>query len=98
MKKVLAAGVVILIGLSCKKENNITTTETKTPTSLARCGTLLTTPVLDSFIYPTCYISAYISFPEGKEIVHFQYNVVGSHDGSWFLNRYDKDSSFCTTP
>lgn len=98
MKRVLAASGVILIGFSCKKENNTTTTETKTPASTAKCGILLTTPVLDSFVYPTCYISAYISFPEGKEIVHFQCNVAGSHDGSWFLNRYDKDSSFCTTP
>lgn len=94
---VLAAGVVILTGLSCKKENNIAT-ETKTPAIPPRCGVLLTTPVLDSFVYPTCYISAFIAFPEGKEVVHFQYNVAGAHDGSWFLNRYDKDSSFCTTP
>ena len=99
VKRVLTAGVVILIGFSCQKENNLTTeTETKTPAIPAKCGILLTTPVLDSFQYPTCYISALIDFPEGREIVHFQYNVAGAHDGSWFLARYDKDSSFCTSP
>src|SRR6185437_6183875 len=96
VRRTLAAGVVIVIGFSCQKENNlITGTETKTPAIPAKCGILLTRPVLDSFQYPTCYISALIDFPEGREIVHLQYNVAGSHDGSWFLTRYDKDSSFC---
>jgi hypothetical protein len=59
---------------------------------------LLATPVLDSFVYPTYYISAYIAFPDGNEIVHFRDNVTGDHDGSWYLSKYDKDSSLCATP
>lgn len=73
-------------------------TDAKTPVATERCGIILSTPVLDSFVYPTYYISANIAFADGNEIVHLQGNVTGDHDGSWFLPKYDKDSSFCMTP
>lgn len=89
--------IIILIGLSCKKGPQ-KETETKMPETLTECGVILATPVLDSFIYPTYYITALVAFPDGNETVHFHDNVTGDHDGSWFLPRYDKDSTFCIAP
>jgi len=95
--KFFFAAVIVLAGFSCKKGHQ-NDAETKAPVILPKCGTLLTMPVLDSFIYPTCYITAIVAFPDGNETVHFHYNVTGDHDGSWFLAKYGKDSTFCTTP
>ncbi len=89
--------IIILIGLSCTKEQG-KDAEKKQPEIPARCGILLTTPVLDSFVYPTYYITAIVAFPEGNETTHFRGNVTGDHDGSWFLTKYDKDSSYCVAP
>jgi hypothetical protein len=93
MKKILLA-VIILSVVACNKTK---AKDGKTDPQPPRCGTILMTPTLDSFIYPTFYISTVVAFPEGEEIVHFHGNVTGDHDGSWYLPRYDKDSSFCTT-
>jgi len=94
MKKFLLA-VLILIGFACKKTK---TTAEKEPEYYTRCGILLTTPTLDSFVPPTYFITAIVAFPEGNELVHFHGDVTGDHDGSWFLTRYDKDSTYCTEP
>ena len=94
MKK-LTFTAIILIGFACQKSKTIATKE---PEYITRCGTLLTRPTLDSFIPPTYYITAIVAFPEGNEVVHFHGNVTGDHDGSWFLSRYDKDSTYCTEP
>ncbi len=96
MKTVLAAAIILTF-ISCKKEHQ-NDPEAKTTVEPGRCGTILSTPVLDSFVYPTYYITANIAFPEGNEIVHFHNNVTGDHDGSWFTDKYNKDSSFCMTP
>lgn len=96
MKKVLVAAI-ILSCISCKKETQ-NDVETKTPAVPDKCGIILSTPVLDSFVYPTYYISFNIAFPDGNEIVHLHDNVTGDHDGSWFTPKYDKGASFCTTP
>lgn len=96
MKTILVAAV-ILICISCRKEQQ-NDPVTKTPTIPDKCGIILTTPVLDSFVFPTYYISATISFPDGNEIVHLHDNVTGDHDGSWFISKYYKGSSFCTAP
>jgi len=96
MKKLLL-GVVIFMGFACKKTK---TTENKQPTpqgTKPRCGTILNTPTLDSFVYPTYYITTVVAFQEGNEIVHFHDNVTGDHDSSWYLPKYAKDSSYCTT-
>ncbi len=96
MKKTLLA-LFILTGFACKKR---TASEDKNadPTGpKMRCGTILATPTLDSFVYPTFYITTIVAFPEGNEIVHFKGDVTGDHDGSWYLPRYDKDSSLCVT-
>ena len=89
--------VIILIGLSCKKGQQ-KHDETNAPQAAPKCGILLTTPILDSFVYPTYFITAIVVFPDGKETVHFHDNVTGDHDGSWFLPRYSKDSTFCVKP
>jgi len=94
MKKLLLAAI-ILIAISCKKEK---TPAPKEPEYFTRCGVLLSTPTLDSFVSPTYYITAIVAFPEGNELVHFHGNVTGDHDGSWFLSRYDIDSTYCTEP
>ena len=88
--------IIILTGVSCKKARQ-EESETKAPETAFKCGTLFTTPVLDSFIYPTYYITAVVAFPDGNEIIHFHDNVTGDHDGSWYLPKYSKDSTFCTT-
>ena len=95
MKK-LTLAAIIFIGFSCTKDKNHD--DSKGPEYYTRCGTLLTTPTLDSFVPPTYYITAIVAFPEGNELVHFHGEVTGDHDGSWFLTRYDKDSTYCTDP
>jgi len=94
MKKLLLA-LLFLPGLGCRKTKSIT--DKPDPGIKTRCGTILITPTLDSFVYPTFYITTVVAFPEGNEMVHFSGVVTGDHDGSWYLPRYDKDSSFCTT-
>ena len=89
--------IIILPGVSCKKTQQ-GEPETKAPETAVKCGTLLITPVLDSFVYPTYYITATVAFPDGNETIHFHDNVTGDHDGSWYLPRYDKDSTFCIVP
>ena len=93
MRKLLFAGIILLI-FSCKKSK----TETKKAEVPQRCGTITSTPILDSFISPTYYITMMVSFPEGDEIVHYKGDVTGDHDGSWFLSKYNKDSTYCTGP
>jgi hypothetical protein len=94
MRKLLFAAIILSI-VACKKkkvfEKQTGPGETKT-----RCGVILQTPVLDSFVYPTYYITTEVAFDGGVEVVHFHADVTGDHDGSWYLPRYDKDSSFCT--
>jgi len=92
--KRLTLATVIFIGFSCVK--NKAHDDPKGPQYYTRCGTLVTTPTLDSFVPPTYYITAIVAFPEGNELVHFHGNVTGDHDGSWFLSKYDKDSTYCT--
>lgn len=60
MKNFFAA-IIILIGFSCKKEQQ-KETETKAPETLTKCGILLATPILDSFVYPTYYITVNVAF------------------------------------
>lgn len=89
---------IILAEFSCKKEKTAQNIESKEPEFVPKCGTILATPNLDSFVYPTCYLTATVAYDDGKEVVHFQYKVPGNHDGSWFLTKYDKDSTYCTEP
>jgi hypothetical protein len=90
-----ALAFIILIGVSCKKEKTAKLTETPQPEIVTKCGKIITTPILDSFVYPTCYLTTTIAFDDGNEVVHLQYNVPGDHDGSWFTGKYDKDSTYC---
>ena len=94
MKKLLIIAF-LLIGFSCKKDKKA---DPAGPQYFSKCGKVLTTPVLDSFIYPTYYITAIIQYPEGNQLIHFHGNVSGNHDGSWYLSRYDIDSTYCTDP
>lgn len=96
MKKILVAGI-LLIAVSCKKESVSSQVPTKPPVVL-KCGTILNTPILDSFVYPTYYLTANVAFPDGTALLHFHDNVTGNHDGSWFISKYDKDSTLCITP
>ena len=91
MQKLLIL-ILIIAGFSCTKDHDI---ENKEPEVPKRCGRILMTPTLDSFIYPTYYISATIEFNDGKEVLHLRDNVTGDHDGSWFTSKYDKDSILC---
>ena len=91
MRKLILA-VIILIGFSCAKD---TTEESKETEYITQCGTILGTPVLDSFVYPTYYLTTIVAFADGDEVVHFHDKVTGDHDGSWFLTKYDKDSTYC---
>lgn len=91
MRKLLLAGL-IFIGISCKKD---TTGDDDTKPKITKCGTILSTPILDSFVYPTYYITTLVAFKDGDEVVHLQGNVTGDHDGSWFLTKYDKDTLYC---
>jgi hypothetical protein len=95
MKKLLLV-LLVLAGLGCRKTKSIADKPTD-PGTKTRCGTILVTPTLDSFVYPTFYVSTVVAFAEGNEMVHFSGDVTGDHDSSWYLPRYDKDSSFCTT-
>jgi hypothetical protein len=36
-----------------------------------------------------------VRFKEGDERIHFHADVTGDHDGSWFLPKYDRDSTIC---
>jgi hypothetical protein len=92
MKQILL-GCFLLAAISCNKDKPELT---KDPD--ARCGVILDTPILDSFVYPTYYITSLVAFPEGDEVVHIHGNVTGDHDGSWFLTTYDKDSTYCYFP
>ncbi|MEO8944380.1 MAG: hypothetical protein ABI297_07240 [Ginsengibacter sp.] len=94
MKTLLTASL-IFIGFSCTKNKK---DEPKVPEYYTRCGTIIDRPTLDSFVSPTYYITTLVAFPEGDELVHIHGKVSGDHDGSWFLSRYDKDSSYCTEP
>ena len=95
MKNILLA-LLLFTGLACgKTKSNVD--KTTDPGTKTRCGTILITPTLDSFVYPTFYVTTVVAFPEGNEMVHFSGDVTGDHDSSWYLPRYDKDSSFCTT-
>jgi hypothetical protein len=49
MKK-LTLAAIIFIGFSCAKDKNHD--DSKDPEHYSRCGTLLTTPTLDSFVPP----------------------------------------------
>ena len=60
--KFFFAAFIILAVFSCKKTKQ-KDDKAKTPVTLPECGTLLTVPVLDSFVYPTCYITAIVAFP-----------------------------------
>lgn len=93
MKKILLM-VFILSGFACNKTKTNDGKNTGTE-GRQRCGTILQTPTLDSFVSPTYYITVMVHFTEGDEIIHFHGDVTGDHDGSWFLPRYDKDSSIC---
>jgi hypothetical protein len=93
MRKLILTAI-IFIALSCKKNNSVDTT---TPVVITKCGAILKTPTLDSFVYPTYYITMHVAFKEGTEIVHLHGNVSGAHDGSWFLTTYDKDTIYCKT-
>ncbi|MEO6838363.1 MAG: hypothetical protein ABI261_03995 [Ginsengibacter sp.] len=97
MKKYLLAGI-LLIALSCKKESASSGGQTKPPAVVLKCGTILSTPILDSFVYPTYYLTANVAFKDGNEIIHFHDNVTGDHDGSWFISKYNTDSTICITP
>ena len=91
MQKLLIL-ILIVAGWSCTKDHEI---EKKEPEVPKRCGRILMTPTLDSFNYPTYYISATVEFSDGKEVLQVHDNVTGNHDGSWFTSKYDKDSIFC---
>ncbi len=93
MKKLILAAI-ILTSVSCKKN----TKEKESEKEVLRCGIILRTPTLDSFIFPTYYITALVSYEEGIESVHLKGEVTGDHDGSWFLKKYDKDTLYCTAP
>lgn len=96
MKK-LVLSLLLITQFACRK-NTPSANKPSDPDGLThRCGTILNTPILDSFIYPTYYITTLVAFPEGNEVVHFHDQVTGDHDSSWFLPKYDKDSSYCTT-
>lgn len=96
MKKILLVGI-ILSEFACTKTNANDGKTTDPGEGIKRCGTILETPTLDSFVSPTYYLTAIVHFPEGDETIHFHGDVTGDHDGSWFLPRYDKDSSVCIT-
>jgi hypothetical protein len=77
MNKLILAGLILIMSSSEKA----TDPGLVTPKPIPRCGIILNTPTLDSFVYPTYYITTIVCFPEGN--------------GSWYLKKYDKDSSYC---
>ncbi len=95
--KFFLIAIIILSGFSCTKER-LNNQDTKTTNISGKCGILMVTPVLDSFVYPTYYITAIVAFPEGNKTVHFHDDVTGDHDNSWFLPKYSKDSTLCIAP
>lgn len=97
MKKIIAAGFLLII-FSCKKNNTSSTGTTNPPVAILKCGIILSTPILDSFVYPTYYLTANVAFTDGTAIVHFHDNVTGNHDGSWFITKYNTDSTLCIAP
>lgn len=94
MNKLILAILALIIS-SCEKTDD---PERVTSASAKRCGIILSTPTLDSFAYPTYYITTLVAFPGGDEVIHLHDNVTGDHDGSWYLKKYDKDSSYCYIP
>lgn len=94
MRKILFAATILSVA-ACKKEKRPENGPGSTGPK-ARCGIIVQTPILDSFVYPTYYITTEVAFDEGVEVVHFHADVTGDHDGSWYLPKYSKDSSFCT--
>jgi len=94
MKKILLAGLM-LSAVACTKNKTDIDKTTDPPEGQMRCGTILETPTLDSFVSPTFYISVGVRFKEGDERIHFHADVTGDHDGSWFLPKYDRDSTIC---
>ncbi|MEO8821175.1 MAG: hypothetical protein ABI267_10760 [Ginsengibacter sp.] len=93
--KIVLFVAIIFLGFACKK-NKPTDKQTDPQGPKPRCGVIVQTPVLDSFVYPTYYITTMVAFDTGTELVHFHGDVTGDHDGSWYLPRYDKDSTICT--
>lgn len=93
--KILFAFVFITF-YSCQKAKNEAILLRTSPIQITRCGTITMRPYLDSFVYPTFYITTFVHYNEGDEVVHIHGNVDGDHDSSWYLKRYDKDSSFCS--
>ncbi len=74
MKKILLA-VFMLSAVACTK-NKTDVDKTTDPTEgQMRCGTILETPTLDSFVSPTFYISVSVRFKEGDERIHFHADV-----------------------
>ena len=92
--KILLA-VVFIAFFSCQKVKNEAILLRTSPIQISRCGTITMRPYLDSFVYPTFYITTFVHYNEGDEVVHIHGNVDGDHDSSWYFKRYDKDSSFC---
>lgn len=93
--KIVLFVAIIFLGIACKK-TKLTDKQTDPHEPKPRCGVITETPVLDSFVYPTYYITTMVAFDNGTELVHFHGDVTGDHDGSWYLPRYDKDSTICT--
>ena len=94
MKQKLLVGLIFSM-FACTKTKTNDEKTIDPPESQSRCGTIIGTPTLDSFVSPTYYITAIVHFPEGDETIHFHADVTGDHDGSWFLPRYEKDSTIC---
>lgn len=87
--------LVFIAFFSCQKIKNEEVLLRTSPIQILRCGTIVMRPYLDSFVYPTFYITTFVHYREGDEVVHIHGNVDGDHDSSWYFKRYDKDSSFC---
>jgi hypothetical protein len=94
--KIALFAAIIFLGCACKKNQLTDDKQTDPPvTKPPKCGVILETPVLDSFVAPTYYITTMVAFDDGTEVIHFQGNVTGDHDGSWYLPKYNKDSTIC---
>ena len=77
MNKLILAGLILIMS-SCEKAHD---PEQVIAEPIKRCGVILKTPTLDSFAYPTYYITTTVAFPEGNEVMHLHDNVTGDHDG-----------------